>query len=87
MKKRTLLESLLHDFGLGHIRSSRGSSLSGERRRVENARALALEQNLFLDEPFAGVDPLAVSDIQILSVPLSPTNIGVLITDHNVRRR
>ena len=87
VKKRTLLESLLHDFGLGHIRSSRGSSLSGgERRRVEIARALALEPKfILLDEPFAGVDPLAVSDIQNIIRALKSRNIGVLITDHNVR--
>ncbi len=87
VKKRTLLQSLLHDFGLGHIRSSRGSALSGgERRRVEIARALALEPKfILLDEPFAGVDPLAVSDIQNIIRGLKSRNIGVLITDHNVR--
>ncbi|HAZ13710.1 MAG TPA: LPS export ABC transporter ATP-binding protein [Bdellovibrionales bacterium] len=87
VKKRTLLESLLNDFGLGHIRSSRGSALSGgERRRVEIARALALEPKfILLDEPFAGVDPLAVSDIQNIIRALKARNIGVLITDHNVR--
>ncbi|MBI2522662.1 MAG: LPS export ABC transporter ATP-binding protein [Bdellovibrio sp.] len=87
VKKRTLLESLLHDFGLGHIRTSRGSALSGgERRRVEIARALALEPKfILLDEPFAGVDPLAVNDIQNIIRALKSRNIGVLITDHNVR--
>ena len=87
VKKRTLLESLLNDFGLGHIRSSRGSALSGgERRRVEIARALALEPKfILLDEPFAGVDPLAVSDIQNIIRALKARNIGVHITDHNVR--
>ena len=86
-KKKNLLESLISDFGLGHIRSSKGSSLSGgERRRVEIARALALEPKfVLLDEPFAGVDPLAVHDIQSVITGLKRRNIGVLITDHNVR--
>ena len=86
-KKRTLLDSLISDFGLGHIRSSKGSALSGgERRRVEIARTLALEPKfVLLDEPFAGVDPLAVSDIQSVITGLKRRNIGVLITDHNVR--
>jgi len=86
-KKKTLLESLLNDFGLQHIRDSRGSTLSGgERRRVEIARALALEPKfILLDEPFAGVDPLAVRDIQKIITGLKERNIGVLITDHSVR--
>lgn len=86
-KQKTLLESLIQDFGLGHIRTSKGGSLSGgERRRVEIARALALEPKfVLLDEPFAGVDPLAVSDIQNVITGLKRRNIGVLITDHNVR--
>ncbi|EQC45336.1 LPS export ABC transporter ATP-binding protein [Bacteriovorax sp. Seq25_V] len=86
-KKKNLLESLISDFGLGHIRESKGSALSGgERRRVEIARALALEPKfVLLDEPFAGVDPLAVSDIQSVITGLKRRNIGVLITDHNVR--
>jgi lipopolysaccharide export system ATP-binding protein len=86
-KKRTLLDALIRDFGLDHIRKSKGSSLSGgERRRVEIARALALEPKfILLDEPFAGVDPLAVSDIQQVIKELKERNIGVLITDHNVR--
>ena len=87
VKRHNLLESLLDDFGLQHIRKSLGSSLSGgERRRVEIARALALEPRfILLDEPFAGVDPLAVSDIQNVIRSLKNRNIGVLITDHNVR--
>lgn len=86
-KKKTLLNSLIKDFGLDHIRTSKGSALSGgERRRVEIARALALEPKfVLLDEPFAGVDPLAVSDIQSVITGLKRRNIGVLITDHNVR--
>lgn len=86
-KKKTLLESLISDFGLGHIRTSKGSALSGgERRRVEIARTLALEPKfVLLDEPFAGVDPLAVNDIQSVISNLKKRNIGVLITDHNVR--
>ncbi|EQC49083.1 ABC transporter, ATP-binding protein [Bacteriovorax sp. BSW11_IV] len=86
-KQKTLLESLIQDFGLGHIRTSKGGALSGgERRRVEIARALALEPKfVLLDEPFAGVDPLAVSDIQNVITGLKRRNIGVLITDHNVR--
>lgn len=87
IKRKTLLEGLIKDFGLNHIRKSKGSSLSGgERRRVEIARALALEPNfILLDEPFAGVDPLAVMDIQQVIKSLKQRNIGVLITDHNVR--
>jgi lipopolysaccharide export system ATP-binding protein len=86
-KKKTLLNSLIKDFGLDHIRDSKGSALSGgERRRVEIARTLALEPKfVLLDEPFAGVDPLAVSDIQSVITSLKRRNIGVLITDHNVR--
>lgn len=86
-KKKGLLGSLIDDFGLNHIRKSKGGALSGgERRRVEIARALALEPNfILLDEPFAGVDPLAVSDIQHIITRLKQRNIGVLITDHNVR--
>ncbi len=84
---KTLLESLLVDFGLTHLRKSKGSSLSGgERRRVEIARCLALEPKfVLLDEPFAGVDPIAVKDIQNIIKSLKSRNIGVLITDHNVR--
>jgi lipopolysaccharide export system ATP-binding protein len=81
------LESLLDELHIGHIRDSLGQSLSGgERRRVEIARALAAEpQFMLLDEPFAGVDPISVLDIQRIIRHLSDRNIGVLITDHNVR--
>ncbi len=80
------LESLLNEFGLQHIRSSRGDLLSGgERRRTEIARALAVDPKfILLDEPFAGVDPIAVEDIQAIVSHLKDRNIGVLITDHNV---
>ncbi len=86
-RRRELLESLLDDLHIGHIRKSVGQSLSGgERRRVEIARALAAEpQFMLLDEPFAGVDPISVLDIQRIIRHLSARNIGVLITDHNVR--
>jgi lipopolysaccharide export system ATP-binding protein len=81
------LDSLLEELHIGHIRSSSGMSLSGgERRRVEIARALAAEPRfILLDEPFAGVDPISVIDIQRIIRHLSSRNIGVLITDHNVR--
>ena len=86
-KKEGILEDLIIDFGLSHIRKSKGRALSGgERRRVEIARTLALNpQYVLLDEPFAGVDPLAVSDIQSVIKGLKKRGIGVLITDHNVR--
>ncbi len=86
-ERKDLVDSLIRDFKLDHVRKSKGSSLSGgERRRVEIARALALEPKfVLLDEPFAGVDPLAVSDIQTLIQDLKKRKIGVLITDHNVR--
>jgi lipopolysaccharide export system ATP-binding protein len=79
-------ESLLKEFGLSKIRKSLGIQLSGgERRRTEIARALALKPNFFLlDEPFAGVDPIAVEDIQDIVASLREKNIGILITDHNV---
>jgi lipopolysaccharide export system ATP-binding protein len=87
VRKLNLLESLLDDFGLVPIENSKGRSLSGgERRRVEIARALALEPKfILLDEPFAGVDPQAISGIKKFITDLKARNIGVLITDHNVR--
>lgn len=87
VKKKSLLDGLIGDFGLDHIRKSQGGALSGgERRRVEIARCLALEPKfVLLDEPFAGVDPIAVGDIQEIIAGLKRRNIGVLITDHNVR--
>jgi lipopolysaccharide export system ATP-binding protein len=80
------LESLLNEFGLQYIRKSKGYQLSGgERRRTEIARALAIDPKfILLDEPFAGVDPIAVEDIQNIVSKLKEKNIGVLITDHNV---
>jgi lipopolysaccharide export system ATP-binding protein len=86
-RREAMLESLLDELHIGHIRDSLGQSLSGgERRRVEIARALAAEpQFMLLDEPFAGVDPISVLDIQRIIRHLSARNIGVLITDHNVR--
>ncbi len=85
-ERRERLESLLSEFGLGRIRKSMGIQLSGgERRRTEIARALALKPNfILLDEPFAGVDPIAVEDIQEIVSHLKDKNIGILITDHNV---
>jgi len=81
------MESLIEEFGLSHIRKNRGDLLSGgERRRTEIARALATSPNfILLDEPFAGVDPVAVEDIQRIVAQLKDKNIGILITDHNVQ--
>ena len=86
-KKSERLETLLNEFRISHIRDSFGFSLSGgERRRVEIARALGCEpQFLLLDEPFAGIDPIAVADIQNIIRELKAKGLGVLITDHNVR--
>jgi lipopolysaccharide export system ATP-binding protein len=85
-KQKERLESLLEEFGLQHVRKSVGNTLSGgERRRTEIARALAVDPKfILLDEPFAGVDPIAVEDIQTIVSKLKEKNIGVLITDHNV---
>ncbi|SHI37165.1 lipopolysaccharide export system ATP-binding protein [Mesonia phycicola] len=81
------MESLIEEFSLSHIRKSRGDLLSGgERRRTEIARALATDPKfILLDEPFAGVDPVAVEDIQRIVAQLKNKNIGILITDHNVQ--
>lgn len=81
------LESLIDEFSLGHVRKNRGDFLSGgERRRTEIARSLATDPKfILLDEPFAGVDPIAVEDIQSIVAQLKNRNIGILITDHNVQ--
>jgi lipopolysaccharide export system ATP-binding protein len=81
------LEELLEEFGIAHVRNTRGDALSGgERRRTEIARALATEpQYILLDEPFAGIDPKAIDDIQGVILYLRERGIGILITDHNVR--
>ena len=86
-EQKNRMESLIDEFGLTHIRKNRGDLLSGgERRRTEIARALATNPKfILLDEPFAGVDPLAVEDIQKIVTRLTKKNIGILITDHNVR--
>lgn len=85
-EQKQRLESLLDEFGLQHVRKGKGITLSGgERRRTEIARALAVSPHfILLDEPFAGVDPIAVEDIQKIVAKLKTKNIGVLITDHNV---
>lgn len=86
-EQRERMESLLDEFSLNHIRKSRGDLLSGgERRRTEIARALATDPKfILLDEPFAGVDPVAVEDIQRIVAQLKRKDIGILITDHNVQ--
>ena len=86
-QRLTRLEELLEEFGIAHVRHTRGDALSGgERRRTEIARALASEpQYMLLDEPFAGIDPKAVEDIQQMILYLRGRGIGILITDHNVR--
>jgi lipopolysaccharide export system ATP-binding protein len=86
LEQEEKLESLLEEFGLNRVRSSMGNVLSGgERRRTEIARALAVNPKfILLDEPFAGIDPIAVEDIQQIVAKLKHKNIGILITDHNV---
>ena len=81
------LEELLEEFGIAHVRNTRGDALSGgERRRTEIARSLATEpQYILLDEPFAGIDPKAVDDLQNVILYLRNRGIGILVTDHNVR--
>lgn len=81
------MNDLIEEFHIGHIRKSKGNALSGgERRRVEIARALATDPTfILLDEPFAGIDPIAVADIQGMIAHLAKRGIGILITDHNVR--
>lgn len=87
MQQKEKLELLLDEFGLNHVRKNRGDLLSGgERRRTEIARALAVDPKfILLDEPFAGIDPIAVEDIQMIVAKLKYKNIGILITDHNVQ--
>ena len=86
-EQRERLEELIDEFGLEKVRKSRGDTLSGgERRRTEIARALATSPKfILLDEPFAGIDPIAVEDIQYIVAKLKTKNIGILITDHNVQ--
>jgi lipopolysaccharide export system ATP-binding protein len=86
-KKKEALESLLEELDITHIRKSKGYQLSGgERRRVEITRSLVTEPKfMLLDEPFAGIDPIAVADLQKIVIKLKESGLGVLITDHNVR--
>jgi len=86
-QQKDKLEELIEEFGLNHVRKNLGDQLSGgERRRTEIARALATDPKfILLDEPFAGVDPIAVEDIQSIVYKLKDKNIGILITDHNVQ--
>lgn len=86
-EKRRRLEELLGDFSITHLRQAKANNLSGgERRRVEIARCLASQPKyILLDEPFAGVDPIAIGDIRFLVSKLKTKNLGILITDHNVR--
>ena len=86
-ERKAKLERLISEFGLNHVRKNMGNSLSGgEKRRTEIARALATDPKfVLLDEPFAGVDPIAVEDIQSIVAELKNRNIGILITDHNVQ--
>ena len=86
-RENELLDKLLKDFGISHLTNNKAFSLSGgERRRVEISRSLVLQPGyILLDEPFAGIDPIAVKDIQEIIKGLAARNIGVLITDHNVR--
>jgi lipopolysaccharide export system ATP-binding protein len=86
-QQKIKLESLIEEFNIGHVRKNRGNLLSGgERRRTEIARCLASDPNfILLDEPFAGVDPIAVEDIQSIVAHLKDRNIGILITDHDVQ--
>ncbi|MGB0933696.1 MAG: LPS export ABC transporter ATP-binding protein [Lishizhenia sp.] len=87
VERKAKLERLIDEFSLGHVRKNLGSRLSGgEKRRTEIARALATDPKfVLLDEPFAGVDPIAVEDIQYIVSELKKRNIGILITDHNVQ--
>jgi lipopolysaccharide export system ATP-binding protein len=86
-KRRTRMERLVEQLSLGHVRKTRGYALSGgERRRVEIARCLCIEPHfILLDEPFSGIDPIAVHDLQDIIFDLKASGYGVLITDHNVR--
>jgi lipopolysaccharide export system ATP-binding protein len=86
-ERRTRTERLIHQLNLGHVRTTRGYALSGgERRRVEIARCLCIQPSfILLDEPFSGIDPIAVLELQKIIFDLKASGIGILITDHNVR--